>query len=149
MRYSGKLKSIYRYSGFKLPTAAAYCLLCFFVSGCQPNREILNSARTPPPPVEQPQDTFEKALQEVQSMEYPYIFVLRRRDGGKFDGADKKYVKDFSPGETNRFVLTDEERVVIAGSNFPFPLESLEALRLRFEVEDCSKPKTEESNSNS
>lgn len=79
-------------------------------------------------------------------MEYPYIFVLRRKDGGKFDSADKKYVKDFSPGETNRFVLTDEERVVIAGSNFPFSPKSLEALRLRFEVEDYSEAKAEESN---
>ena len=82
-------------------------------------------------------------------MEYPYIFVFRRKDGGKFDSADKKYVKDFSPGETNRFVLTDEERAVIAGSNFPFPPESQEALRLRFAIEDYSKPEAEESNANS
>lgn len=144
-----KLKNTYRIVSFKLLTAAACCLLCFFAFACQPNQEILKSSATPKPPVEQQQDTFEKALGEVRSADFTYIYVFRRKDGGKFDSVDKKYVKDFSPGETNRFVLTDEERAVIAGSNFPFPPESLEALRLRFAVEDYSKPKTEESNANS
>jgi hypothetical protein len=36
----------------------------------------------------------------------------------------------------NRVVLADEDKAVIVGSNYKFPPDSLDALRLRFNVED-------------
>lgn len=124
----------------------SFILTALATGGCQPNQEILNSSSARPTrqeAVEPSQDTFEKALREVRTADFTYIYVLRRGDGGVFDSEDKKYVKDFSPPETNRFVLTDNGRVVILGSNFLFPPESLEALRLRFTIEDYSKPPIE------
>lgn len=123
---------------------------------CQPNQSILNSKRadsttstnstnsaTPE------KDTFEKALRGVQKSGFEHIFVIRRKDGGKFDKEDKVFVKENSPAETNQFILTDEDRVVIAGSNYPFPEETVALLRKVFDVEDMSPPKSKDSNNNS
>ena len=85
----------------------------------------------------------------MQKSGFDYIFVIRRKDGGVFDKDDKVFVRENSPAETNQFVLTDEDRVIIAGSNYPFPEETLEFLRERFNIEDLSPKKAEDANSNS
>ena len=72
---------------------------------------------------------------------FDHIFVFRRKDGGVLDGEDKVYVKANSPAATNRFILSDDDKAVIAGSGFEFPTENLAALRKRFDVEDFSAPK--------
>lgn len=117
---------------------------------CQPNQAILNSSRntatTANNSAERPKDTFEKALRDVQKSGFDYIFVIRRKDGGKFGKEDKTFVSENSPTETNQYVLTDEERVVIAGSNYPFPPETVELLRKVFDVEDLSPKKAENVN---
>jgi hypothetical protein len=115
------------------------------------NQTILNSSqpnRTPIPASEAPKDSFEKALRGVQSGDFTFVLVFRRKDGGAFDAEDRKFVKANTPVETNQFVLTDEDRAVIAGSNFPFTPENLKSLRERFNVEDFSKPEAGNSNQN-
>jgi hypothetical protein len=115
------------------------------------NQTILNSSepkREPIPPSEQPKDSFERALRGVQSGDFTYILVFRRKDGGAFDTEDKRFVKANTPAETNQFVLTDEDRAVIAGSNFPFPPENIKVLGERFNIEDYSKPEAKEANKN-
>jgi hypothetical protein len=120
---------------------------------CQPNPTILNSGAKNPATdanaAERPKDTFESALRGVQKSGFDYIFVIRRKDGAVFDRDDKVFVRENSPAETNQFVLTDEDRVIIAGSNYPFPEETLEFLRERFNVEDLSPKKAENANTNS
>lgn len=113
-------------------------------AGCQPNSTILNSQKATPAPVEKPQDNLETAMRGVRSGNFTYVLVIRRKDGGKFDAEDKRFVKTNTPGETNQFVLTDEERTIIAASNFPFPPENLETLRERLTVEDHSEPQVEQ-----
>lgn len=115
------------------------------------NQTIINSSkpnRTPIPVSEAPKDSFERALRGVQSGDFTYILVFRRKDDAAFDAEDRKFVKANTPVETNQFVLTDEDRAVIAGSNFPFPAENLKALRERFNVEDFSKPEAGNTNQN-
>lgn len=115
------------------------------------NQTIINSSQpksTPIPPSEQPKDSFERALKGVQSGNFTYIFVLRRKDGGVFQGEDSKFIRANTPPGTNQFVLTDEDKTIIIGSNFPFSPENLEALRERFNVEDYSKPEAGQSNAN-
>ena len=115
------------------------------------NQTILNSSQpksTPVPPSEQPKNDFEKTLRGVQSGDFTYIFVLRRKDGGQIQGDDGRFIKSVSPAETNQFVVTDDNLVVIIGTNFPYPPENLDLLRERFNIEDFSKPKSEESNKN-
>lgn len=121
--------------------------------GCQPNQSILNSGKSDNASTNstnqpaRPKDSFESALGGVQRSGFSYIFVIRRPDGGQFTKEDKTFVRANSPAETNQFVLTDEERVIIAGSNYPFPPDSLELLRKIFNVEDLSPPKDENVNS--
>ena len=72
---------------------------------------------------------------------FEFIFVFRRKDGAQFDGEDRKYLRANAPAETNRFLATDDGKAFIAGSKYLFPPASLDALRLRFNVEDYSAPK--------
>lgn len=125
-------------------------LILALVSFACANQTILNSQPKPVPipPTEQLKDSFERALRGVQSGDFTYILVFRRKDGGAFDTEDKRFVKANTPAETNQFVLTDDDRAVIAGSNFPFPQEKLEVLRERFNIEDYSKPEAKQLNKN-
>lgn len=91
---------------------------------------------------------FERDLQTMKTANFDYIFAFRRRDGGAFDGEDKKYLRANTPAGTNRFISTDENRAFIAGSLYAFSPGNLEALRNRFAVEDYSKPEAERQNVN-
>lgn len=93
--------------------------------------------------------TLETDLQTMQNAKFDYIFVFRRKDGGVFDGEDKKYLKANSPVFTNRFILTDENKAAIAGSSYKFEPQNLENLEKRFVVENFSKPENPEAVQNS
>ncbi len=125
-------------------------ILVLMSFSCQANQTILNSQPKPVPvsPSEQPKNAFEKALRGVQSGDFTYIFVLRRKDGGEIKGEDGRFIRSVSPAETNQFVVTDDNLVVIIGTNFPYPPENLDLLRERFNIEDFSKPESKESNKN-
>jgi hypothetical protein len=115
--------------------------------GCQPNQTILKDAPPPPTPMstaETKKTSFEQDLRDMQTANFDYIFVFRRRDGGTFDSDDRKYLRQNTPPETNRWTSTDEGRAFIAGSGFGFTPENMTALQERFIVEDYSKPEIRE-----
>ena len=89
-------------------------------------------------PLENQKSGFESDLQTMQTANFEFIFVFRRKDGGAFDGDDRKYLRANAPAETNRFIATDDGRAFIAGSKYLFPPSNLEALRMRFNIEDYS-----------
>lgn len=91
---------------------------------------------------------YERDLQTMKTANFDFIFAFRRRDGGIFDGEDKKYLRANTPSGTNRFVSTEDGHAFIAGSHYQFSPENLEALRSRFQVEDYSKPEAERQNTN-
>ena len=97
--------------------------------------------------VENKVNDFQTDLQTMKTAGFDHIFVFRRKDGGILDGEDKAYVKANSPAATNRFILSDDDKAVIAGSGFEFPNENLDALKKRFNVEDYSSPKPSNQNS--
>lgn len=115
---------------------------------CGPNPNILNSGKETPAPVtgERPVSSFEKDLESMRNASFEYIFVLRRKDGGKLDADDKAFVKQNKPPEINWVFVSEDERAVIAGSNFPFPPEALKLLQSRFNFEDFSNPKNAAAN---
>lgn len=86
---------------------------------------------------------FEKDLDTLKTADFDFIYVFRRKDGGTFDGEDKKYLRANAPMEINRFVSTDDGRAFIAGSKFKFPPEALETLEKRFNIADYSRVKEE------
>ncbi len=92
--------------------------------------------------------SFENDLQSMRNADFDFIYVFRRKDGGILDGEDKKYLKAYSPPATNRFVLTDENKVAIAGSSYKFEPENLDNLQKRFAIENFSKPENQETSAN-
>ena len=115
--------------------SAIFCLSVNF--GCNYNSFEKPNVNAAPTNVENKQAAFEADLQTLKTANLKYIFVFRRTDGGAFDGEDRRYLRANLP-TTNRVVLTDENRALIVGSNYKFPPENLEVLRLRFNVEDYS-----------
>jgi hypothetical protein len=106
---------------------------------CTPRSfEKPNAAATPPPSTaEDRQANFQNELEKMKTANLQYVFVFRRKDGGAFDGEDKRFLRGNLPFN-NRVVLADEDKAVIVGSNYKFPPDSLGALLLRFNVEDYS-----------
>lgn len=85
-----------------------------------------------------PQTPFERDLDYVRKGQFTYVFIFSRPDGGVFDKEDITYLKTNSPPETNQWIVTEDKRRVIAGTNFEFKPENFEALNKRFKVEDYS-----------
>ncbi len=114
-------------------------LLMMLTFACTPRSfEKPNAVITAPPlTAEDKQASFQNELEKMRTANLQYVFVFRRKDGGAFDGEDKKFLRASLPFN-NRVVLADEDKAVIVGSNYKFPPENLEALRLRFIVEDYS-----------
>ena len=107
--------------------------------GCQANSTILKDVPPPPTPmstVDLKKTSFEQDLRDMQTANFDYIFVFRRKDGGIFDKDDKKFLRDNTPIETNRWTSTDEGKAYIAGSGFGFSPENLNALKSRFIFEN-------------
>lgn len=90
----------------------------------------------------------EKDVKSMQTADFQYIFVFRRKDGGVFNGEDKTYLKTNSPADTNRFLLSDDDKAVVAGSSYEFTPENLEKLDKRFNIENHSTVKKTENNTN-
>lgn len=105
--------------------------------GCSANSTIINSGKTSPTPVAEQKSSFEQDLESVKVGDFKFIFVLRRKDGGKLDADDKKFVRA-TASDANRFVLSDEDKAIIAGSNYPIAPEKMKALRDRFDLQDIT-----------
>ena len=131
----------------KLLLFSLILLLILINFGCQPNQTILKDAAPPPTPMataEMRKTSLEQDLRDMKTANFDYIFVFRRQDGGVFDKDDRKYLRENTPPETNRFISTDDGKAFIAGSGFAFAPEHMEALQKRFIVEDHSKPEVKE-----
>lgn len=126
-------------------------LLTMFGGSCA-SKIILNDRQPVATPVtestpEIPVDDFTERLRGVQTGAFDYVYAFRRKDGDILSSEDKKYLKENSPLDVNQWVLTSDQKVAIAGSNYRFMPENLEALKNRFNVEDYSNI-IEESNTN-
>jgi len=104
---------------------------------CTPRSFEKPKAAATPVAAEDKQAVFENELEKMRTADLQFVFAFRRKDGVVFDGDDKKYLRANLPFN-NRVVLADEGKAVIVGSNFKFPPENTDALRMRFNVEDYS-----------
>lgn len=141
----------------RIRNAIGFILLMLILSAaCQPSQRILeDSKRNEPAPAGESTpknpagDDFEDRLKSVQTGNFQFVYAFRRKDGGVFIGEDKRYLKENSPRDTNQWVLTSDEKVAIAGSNYIFTPENLENLKKRFEVKDYSSIINNNQNTNS
>lgn len=111
-----------------------------FSLACGPNSSILNSRPDGQEPIsnERSISSFEKDIEAMRTANFEFILVLRRKDSGKLDAGDKKFIRENKPAEINRVVLSDDDKALIAGSHFPFPPANLKALQARFDFQDLS-----------
>ncbi|MGI9036060.1 MAG: hypothetical protein ACR2GD_08485 [Pyrinomonadaceae bacterium] len=91
-----------------------------------------------PATTEKKTDDFEDSLNSVRTGNFDFVFAFRRLDGEVLSSDDKKFLKENSPRDTNQWVLTADGKTAIAGSNYKFMPENLNALKKRFSVEDYS-----------
>jgi len=124
------------------------------LAACGPNESILKSNSPTPTPATDTRatpytsnDPVNKEVEAMRTANFNYIFVLRRKDGGKMDTDDRAFVRGVTGG-FNRRTLSDDEKAVIVGSNPRVLDETLQKIRSRFEVEDFSKPANEIQTSN-
>ncbi len=130
----------------KILALTVVILLSLIGFGCQGGEKAgVNIAKSPTP--ERIRDYFQEALSSVQAGGFDFIFTFRRTDGEPLTGDDKKFLKQNAPPDTNRWNLTEDGKIAIAGSNYKFTPENMEALKARFIIENYSKVK-EENNEN-
>ncbi|WP_162199848.1 hypothetical protein [Pyrinomonas methylaliphatogenes] len=109
---------------------AAFVSLLLF--GCSAERR--NRTQTMAQPT--PRTQFEQDLDYVRKGQFIHIYVISRLDGEPFDSNDIAYLKANAHPETNMWVMTDDGRRVIAGTNFDWTRENFVALSKRFKIED-------------
>lgn len=118
-------------------------LVAFLLAGCTSQR-ILEDARknssAPEANVEsnatEKKDDFQSSLKSVQTGGFQFVYSFRRIDGGVFVGEDKRFLKENSPRDTNQWVLTSDDKAVIAGTNYNFTQENFDNLQKRFVITD-------------
>ena|SRR5688572_10720794 len=111
-------------------------VLLFAQCGGEPTNTNSNqSAATAASPLPSPLTGFEKDLQYIRNGQFSYIWVFSRKDGKPLDKDDSTFLRANAPQVVD-WVITDEGKKVIAGTNFNLEEGNLEALKKRFVAED-------------
>ena len=123
----------------RLVRTLIFCAAAALLAGCGPNASIVNSNKGGPSANLAPAKTdYERDLESMRTANLQYVFVVRRKDAGKLDADDKKFIRAIA-ADTNRFYLTDDDKAIIAGSNFPYKPETIKTLQVRFTFQDLSE----------
>ena len=128
---------------FKLSGGVAAMLLAgIFFSSCSSDQTNANTpaasespATTASAPQASPQTAFERDLQYVKNGQYAYIWVFSRKDGQPLNSLDSIFLRTNAPQVVD-WVMTDEGKKVIAGTNFNLEEGNLGVLKKRFNAED-------------
>ena len=80
---------------------------------------------------------FEKDLQYVRNGGYTFVWVFSRKDGKPLDKDDGAFLRTNAPQVVD-WVITDEGRKVIGGTNFNLEEGNLALIKKRFNSEDYS-----------
>ena len=118
--------------------------LCLLVSLSRCGSAPPNTSATPTPesttaatPQSSPLVGFDKDLAYVRNGGYSYIFVFSRKDKKPLDKDDSAFLRTNAPQVVD-WVVTDEGKKVIAGTNFNLEEGNMGELKKRFVVEDYS-----------
>ncbi len=133
-------------------TRFAYSLFLFslllLTAGCGANEGILKSGKeTPQANAESGKSSFEQDLEAMRTADFLYVYVLRRKDGGKIDAEDRGVIK-VNTSLANRRVAADDDKAFIIGSNVQIPPQNMAALYDRFAVGNYSPPPAVNANTN-
>ena len=113
--------------------------VCLVQSGCKKtNYEATQTVpAASPKPQASPLVGFAKDLQYIKNGQYTYIWVFSRKDGKALDKDDSQFLRTNAPQVVD-WVITDEGRKVIGGTNFNLEEGNLGMLKKRFVAEDYS-----------
>lgn len=129
---------------------ACFCLLLVLVctlAACGPNNQVLTSGKGTPAPRNPDDNSVAKELEAMRTADFTFVFVLRRKDGGQMDAADRGVIRSNTAG-ANRRVAADSEKAFVIGSNVQLAANNMTALYEHFTVEDHSPPPVANTNSN-
>ena len=124
--------------------AATLVVVTSLLSSCGPreSREPATNAPASTPetaaqstPVSSPLTCFAKDLQYVKNGRFSHIWVFSRKDGKPLDKDDSAFLRANAPQVVD-WVITDEGKRVIAGTNFNLEEGNLGILKKRFNAED-------------
>src|SRR5262249_37889193 len=88
-------------------------------------------------PASSPLTGFEKDLHYVKNGGYTYVWVFSRKDGKPLDKDDSAFLRTNAPQVVD-WVVTNEGKKVIAGTNFNLEEGNFATLKKRFVTEDYS-----------
>ena len=84
-----------------------------------------------------PLTEFERDMVTVKNGGFGHVYVFARKDGQAMQADDKSFLKAHPPDDVNSmWLLTDQERRVILGTNVDFTAANMSAVTQRFKVED-------------
>ena len=87
-----------------------------------------------------PQTPLETELSRLQRGNFRQIFAFSRQDGAKLAAEDIEFFRQYAPSEQiNQRLRTSDDKYIVAGTNFPFTPQQLDALQKRFTVEDLTE----------
>jgi hypothetical protein len=109
---------------------AAALIILSGLWGCKQKNTIKT---TPPPPL----TPFQRDLQFVRNSNFTYVWIFSRQDGKTLDKTDADVLRKAAPHVVD-WVMTDEGKKAIAGSNMDLEPENWTLLRKRFVFEDYS-----------
>jgi hypothetical protein len=122
-------------------TSVIAAVLSFLAAACGANEGVLRSGRETPGQqnsASQPtKSSIERDLDEMRTAGFAFIYVLRRKDGQKLDAEDRGVIR-LQTTDTNRRVMSDDDRAVVIGTNYAIPPENIMVLYSRFAVENYS-----------
>ena len=115
-------------------------LFVFLTFSCGANESILRSGRDASPQANVESKTpFAKELEAMRTADFQFVYVLRRKDGGKIDAEDRGIIK-LQTSTANRRVAADDDKAFIIGTNVPIPPQNMAAIYNRFAVENYAPP---------
>jgi hypothetical protein len=122
----------------------------FGLSSCVTNETILRSGKETPPAanVEHPTSSLDDEIAAMRTANFRFIWVIRRKDGGAIDAADKAIIRGATEG-VNRRVLADDDRALVIGTNAVPSKENVAILFGNFAVQDLSPEPMPNLNANS
>ncbi|CAN5467179.1 hypothetical protein BH10ACI3_BH10ACI3_21580 [soil metagenome] len=116
---------------------------------CGANESILKSGKDTgnQPAAESDKVPIEKEIDAMRTAGFSFIYVLRRKDGGKMESEDRGVIR-VNTTEANRRVAADDDKAFVVGSNFQISPKFMTALNGRFAVENYSPAPAVSSNIN-
>jgi hypothetical protein len=113
-------------------------LVGFFLLSCSKTQPPAPAEpASSPKPLASPLVGFAKDLQYIKNGQYTYIWVFSRKDGKSLDKDDSQFLRTNAP-QVLDWVVTEEGKKVIGGTNFNLEEGNLGMLKKRFVAEDYS-----------